>query len=641
MKTKFNLIILLLSICSFTNAQIKLPKLISNGMVLQQGQKIKIWGWASANEKIELSFNKNKYNAIADEKGNWQIELPAQKPGGPHQFIFKGNNEITVNNILFGDVWVCSGQSNMELPMDRVKDKYANEIANSTNDNIRQFLVPQKYNFKEPDKDFDWGNWQPVTPINVLKFTAVGYFFAKDLYEKYHVPIGLINNALGGSPAEAWLSEDALKQFPNYYDEALKFRDDDLIKKIDSNDNAISKNWNNKLNENDEGLKADWKNPNLNEADWNDMNIPGYWADNGLGKTNGVVWFRKKINVPSNMVGKPAKLLLGRIVDADSTFINGQFVGNVTYLYPPRRYEFLANILKPGENEITVRVVNNSGSGGFVLDKPYKLIIGKDSIDLTGKWKYKLGAKIDPLPGQTFIRWKPLGLYNAMLAPILNYSIKGVIWFQGEANVKNPTEYKQLFPAMINNWRSKFNQGDFPFLFVQLANFQETKNTPTESAWAELRQAQTEALKLPKTGMAVTIDVGEWNDIHPLDKYDVGHRLALQAEHVAYGDNKIVYSGPLFKSSKILGNKIELSFTDIGSGLIAKNGKELKYFSITGADKKYVWAKAEIKNNKVIVWNDAITNPVSVRYAWADNPEGANLYNKEDLPASPFEATVK
>lgn len=640
MKTKSGLVVLLFSISFLTNAQIKLPKLISNGMVLQRDKTIKIWGWASANEKIELDFNKNKYHSITDEKGNWQIELPAQKAGGPYQFIFKGNNEITVSNILFGDVWICAGQSNMELPMDRVKYKYADEIANADNDNIRQFLVSQTYNFKAPNKDLAWGNWQAANPIAVLKFTAAGYFFAKELYEKYHVPIGLINNALGGSPAESWLSEDAIKQFPHYYNEAIKFRDDDLIKQIDSTDNATSRNWYNKLNGLDEGLKEGWKNPTLNDADWQQMNVPGYWADNSLGNTNGVVWFRKNINISANLIEKPAKLLLGRIVDADSTFINGQFVGNVTYLYPPRIYSFNQNILKAGDNNITIRVVNNSGSGGFVLDKPYKLIMGKDSMDLTGNWKYKLGTKMDPLPGQTFVRWKPTGLYNAMVAPLLNYSIKGIIWFQGESNVKNPTEYNQLFPALIKDWRTKINQGNIPFIYVQLANFMEPKTIPGESSWAALRQAQLNALLLPNTGMAVAMDIGEWNDIHALDKYDVGHRLALQAEHVAYGNN-LVYSGPLFKSIKTIGNKLALEFTNIGSGLMAKGGKDLKYFAIAGADKKYIWAKAEIKNNTIIVWNDLIQNPISVRYAWADNPEGANLYNKEKLPASPFEATVK
>jgi len=269
-------------------------------------------------------------------------------------------------------------------------------------------------------------------------------------------------------------------------------------------------------------------------------------------------------------------------------------------------------------------------------DKPYKLVAGGQEIDLTGEWQYKLGAVMEPLLPPTFIRWKPLGLYNGMIVPLLNYRIKGVIWYQGEANTRNPFEYRQLFPAMINNWREKWNQGDFPFLYVQLANFMPASPQPSESNWAELREAQLKTLSVPNTGMAIAVDIGEWNDIHPLNKEDVGRRLALAAQKVAYGDNQVVYSGPIYQSMKIKGNKIIISFTNVGSGLIAKGGGELKHFAIADADKKFVWAKAKIQGNKVVVWNDAISNPVAVRYAWANNPEGANLYNKEGLPTSPF-----
>jgi sialate O-acetylesterase len=366
------------------------------------------------------------------------------------------------------------------------------------------------------------------------------------------------------------------------------------------------------------------------------MRIPGYWSTTGLGKVNGVVWFRRKMSIPSSIIGKEATLILGRIVDADSVFINRHFIGTTSYQYPPRRYSIPSDLLKEGENTIVVRVISNSGDGGFVLDKAYEIAAADTTIDLRGVWQYRLGATMEPLANETFIRWKPLGLYNAMIAPLLNYRMKGVIWYQGESNAGRPEEYRTLLPALIRDWRNNWTQGDFPFLIVQLPNFMESKKEPSESNWAMLREAQLKTLALPNTGMAVTIDIGEWNDVHPLDKKDVGNRLALAAERVAYGDQKIVYSGPIYSAMKIDGNKVFLTFANVGGGLKAKGGKELDCFAVAGPDKKLVWAHAKIVENKVIVWSSQVPNPVAVRYAWADNPETANLYNEEGLPASPF-----
>ncbi|AKD05471.1 9-O-acetylesterase [Pontibacter korlensis] len=618
----------------------KLPRLISDGMVLQRDAEAKVWGWASPGEKVSLTFQKKKYNATAGKDGKWHITLPPQKAGGPYQMAFKASNEVVVKDILFGDVWVCSGQSNMELTMERVQDKYADIIAQTNNPNIRHFEVPDKYNFKKPNADVESGSWQPATPENILKFSAVAYFFAKDLYAQYKVPVGLINSALGGSPAEAWISEEALKEFPGYYKQAQQFKNDALIDSIETKDKALSNQWYSKLNQNDVGLKQGWAEADFDDEDWSQMTLPGYWADEALGNVNGVVWFRKEINVPKSMAGKPAKLLLGRIVDADEVYINGKKVGNTTYQYPPRRYMFSEDVLKEGKNTIAVRVTSNGGRGGFVLDKPYELLVGDQSIDLKGEWKYKLGAQMEPTPGQTFVRWKPVGLYNAMVAPLTDYRIKGVIWYQGESNIKNPAEYTALMSKLISDWRKQWKQGDFPFIFVQLANFMEPKSTPEKSNWAALRQAQLETLAVPSTGMAVTIDAGEWNDIHPLDKKTVGERLALQARKLAYNDKKVVASGPLLQSVQAQGNKLVLTFANTGSGLATSDNRPLKHFAIAGKDKKFVWANADIQGDRVVVWSDRVADPVFIRYAWADNPEGANLYNKEGLPASPFEATV-
>ena len=630
-RTFLAVIACILSITCYS--QVKLPRLISDGMILQRDTKIKIWGWAAPNEKVTVLFNNKTYQATTNSDKKWEVVLPSLKASGPFSMEINASNKITIKDILVGDVWVCSGQSNMELTMERVKDKYPEVIKNSANPKIRQFLVPDKYDFKQPHDDVESGSWVSASPSTLLSFTAIGYFFARDLYDKYQVPIGLINSALGGSPAEAWISEEALKQFPEPYAELIKFKDDNLIKEIETNDRNRNNQWYTELNKKDEGLRK-WSKVEVDDSGWPEMNIPGYWADGPLGKTNGVVWFRKKITIPKSMAGKPGRIWFGRIVDADSVFVNGKFVGTVSYQYPPRKYDFGPDVLKEGENVIAVRVINSAGKGGFVSDKPYKITVGTDSLDLKGTWKYKLGAPMPALAGPTAIRWKPGGLYNYMIAPLTSYPIKGVIWYQGEANTGRG-DYSKLLPALITNWREKWQQGDFPFLFVQLANFTETKSEPSESQWASLRHAQFKTLSLPNTGMAVAIDVGEWNDIHPLNKETVGKRLALAADYFAYKNKKAVYSGPLYKSMKVIGNKIELTFSQTGGGLVAKNG-DLKYFAIAGPDKKFVWASAKIEGNKVIVWSDEIKNPTIVRYAWADNPEGANLYNKEGLPASPF-----
>jgi sialate O-acetylesterase len=642
--TIFLIFTFLVSLTTFS--QVRLPKLISDGMVLQQDTEVKIWGWAAIHEKIAVSFHDSIYNTGADDSGNWKVILPPMKAGGPYTMKVSASDTIVIQDILIGDVWICSGQSNMELPMKRVSPLYESEIANADNTNIRCFSVPQKYNFLEPQKDLESGNWQKTNPKTILNFSAAAYFFAKELYEKYRVPIGLINTSLGGSPAEAWISEGSLKAFPEYYKEAQRFKDGTLINQIENQDKIRIQAWYNELRQKDEGYKNPrkiWNDPTLNTSDWATMKIPGYWANTSLGDVNGVVWFRKEINIPQCNVGmdslkngQQAKLILGRIVDSDSVFVNGIFVGTTGYQYPPRRYYFPATILREGENIIVVRVINNIGKGGFVLDKQYELIVGGRAFDLKGDWQYRLGTRMEPLASQTFIRWKPLGLYNAMISPLLNYRMKGVIWYQGESNAEKPLEYQELFSTLIRDWRNKWNQGDFPFLFVQLPNFMETKSQPSESNWALLREAQLKTLSLPNTGMVVTIDIGEWNDIHPLNKKDVGKRLALAAQKVAYGDEKIIHSGPIYHSMKIVGNKIIISFSDTSGGLIAKGGRELRYFAIAGADKQFVWAKAKIKDGKLVIWNNKIQKPQVVRYAWADNPEGANLYNREGLPASPF-----
>jgi len=636
---------LLLVIASGTGiGQIRLPKLISDGVILQRDEKVHMWGWASPNEEITLLFKSQTYTTKADENGDWMLILPSQNAGGPYEITLKGQNEIRIKNVLFGDVWVCSGQSNMELPLERLKEKYGEVIKNATNTNIRQFLVPDTYNFKNPQTDFNSGSWVAANPESILEFSGVGYFFAHKLYEKYHVPIGFINTALGGSPIEAWLSNEALKAFPESYNEAQKYKDASFIKEIEAGDKKRSDAWYTLANTSDEGLLEanQWKEASADDQDWKTMDIPGYWSDQtSLGHMNGVVWFRKEVEVPSTMVGKPAKLFMGRIVDQDFVYVNGTLAGTTGYQYPPRRYDLAPTLLKEGKNTIAIRVINNSGKGGFVLDKPYFLAVGKDTIDLKGPWKYQLGATMAPLAGPTFIRWKPEGLYNAMIAPLINFKIKGVLWYQGESNTGEPEAYAQTLPALIYDWRNKWHKKELPFLFVQLPNFMEAYPEPRESNWAQLRQSQLETLSVPYTGMAVTIDVGEWNDIHPLNKEAVGSRLALLARKIAYHETEINAFSPSPKKAKFKVDKVLISFKHTGKGLIASDGKDLKCFAISNDGEKFVWAKAQLKGDTIEVWNDHIKNPSVVRYAWANNPENANLATQEGLPATPFEIKKK
>jgi sialate O-acetylesterase len=621
--------------------QVKLPRLIRDSMILQRDTKIRLWGWAEKNEKVSIVLNNKHATTKAGADGKWFISLPPMKAGGPYTMTILASNKITLKDILIGDVWLCSGQSNMVHQMELHGVTYANDIATANYPQIRQFWVENKSDLNGRRDDLTTGSWKSANPEDVKAFSAVAYFFARKTYEKYHIPIGIINASVGGTPIEAWTSEEGLAAFPSIQATIQKNKDTAYINSL-SRRALANRNNNPAPAIHDKGLTGPhtWYSPDYTPKGWHNIAIPGYWEDQGIKELNGVVWYRKEVDVPASMAGKAARVFLGRIVDADALYVNGQQVGNTTYMYPQRRYHIPSNILKTGKNLFVVRVTNNSGKGGFVPDKPYYLFSGNDTVDLKGYWQYKVGEVFEPLMrGGSFgiaAQNQPTALFNTMIAPLVNYTIKGFIWYQGESNTGRAEEYAKLQPAQIADWRKQWQQGELPFLFVQLPNFMDVCYSPGESQWAAFRESQLKSLAVPNTAMVVTIDAGEWNDIHPDNKKTVGDRLALAAWKLAYNEKDMVASGPLYRSAVSEKNKIILNFDHTGSGLISIDGEPLSQFAIAGTDKKFVWANAQIEGDKVIVWSDRVDAPLYVRYAWADNPDGANLYNKEGLPASPF-----
>jgi sialate O-acetylesterase len=620
--------------------QVKLPRLIRDSMVLQRDAKIRLWGWAGKNEKVSIRFNGQRASTKAGADGKWTITLPSMKAGGPYTMDISASNKITLKDILIGDVWLCSGQSNMVHQMELHSVLYANDIATANYPQIRQFWVENKSDMNGRREDLSSGSWKSANPEDVKAFSAVAYFFARKTYEKYRVPIGLINASIGGTPIEAWMNEEALAEFESIKATIQKNKDTAYINELNRKA-AMDRNRPEQMIK-DKGLTAPtpWYSTDYVPKGWRTIAIPGYWEDQGVKDLNGVVWYRKEVDIPASMTGKPARAFLGRIVDADVLYVNGQQVGSTGYMYPQRRYNIPAGLLKPGKNLLVVKVTNTNGKGGFVPDKPYYLFSGNDTIGLTGYWQYKVGEVFEPRTGPINVgiaaQNQPTALFNAMIAPLVNYRIRGFLWYQGESNTGRAGDYAKLQPAQIHHWRKEWQQGELPFLFVQLPNFMDVSYLPVESQWAAFRESQFRSLSVPNTAMAVAIDLGEWNDIHPDNKKAVGERLALAAWKLAYGEKDIVYSGPLYKSATIENNRIIVTFDHTGSGLTAIDGEPLSQFAIAGADKKFVWANAQIEGDKVVIWSDRVPAPLYVRYAWADNPDGANLYNKEGLPASPF-----
>lgn len=629
---KFSVFILLI-FSVLASANVKMPLLFSDGMVLQRNKAIPIWGFADSNEKIEVHFNRQIVKTQADKNGKWTLNLNAEEAGGPFELIIIGKNKITIKDVLVGEVWICSGQSNMEFQVSKTINA-EKEIADSNYPMIRHFGVAQDLS-GSPKEDLKAGKWEVSNKETVGNFSAVGFYFAKKIYAELKIPIGIINTSWGGTNVETWTSREAFEKT----DEFKSMIAEVPVMNIDS----ISKLYAIQMKERVEkiqGTPVSTENENtfkeltFNDKFWGELNTPSLWENQPLGNLDGVVWMRKTITLTAEDIKNKAVLSLAKIDDEDITYVNGIEVGKNTQYDLKRVYEVPSNVLKEGQNVIAIRIVDNSGGGGIYGEAAdLKLALGSKTIPLDGKWKFKVIMVKTSLSPNSY----PSLLYNAMVNPLVPYAIQGVLWYQGEANVWRANQYKKAFPLMIQDWRTKFKQGDFPFYFVQLSTFDEFKgNSKVGSRWAELREAQSETLKLKNTGMAVTTDIGNAKDIHPTNKQDVGLRLAAIALNNVYG-KKQIYSGPTYKSQQIKGNQIILTFENMGSGLSTPdNSENVKGFEIAGADKVFHSAKAVIKDNKIIVSSENVANPVAVRYGWADDDTEINLFNKEKFPASPF-----
>lgn len=616
-----------------------LSSIFKDGMVLQRGEKTKIFGEARSNLKIRVEFLGEEYETFADENGKWSILLKKLNYGGPYDMIIYGEEKNVIRDILIGDVWLCSGQSNMELPIRRVLRKFEDEILTYENNNIRQFTFNREYNFNNKFESLENGTWLKVNKEEVLDFSAVGYFYAKELYEKYKVPIGLISTGVGGSPIEAWMSEESLAKYPRFNEDIFKCKDDEYVKQKQKDDDDKINSWYNTLNLKDEGLINKYNSEYLDEREWKNIIIPGMWKDTDLKGFNGSVWFRKEVFLSKEDIDKKSKIYMGCIIDADEVYINEELVGRTEYRYPPREYEIKDGLLKEGRNIISVRVISNNGIGGFIQDKDYKIIFDDESeIELSGVWKYKIGCEMSATPDRTFFQYMPTGLYNGVIYPLRNYNISGVIWYQGESNTGYMNDYKDLFVDLVNEWRNLWNIGEFPFLYVQLANYRDPNEVGVHCGWAEFREKQRKCLEINNTGMVVSIDIGEYNDLHPLNKKEVGRRLSLLARKLYYKED-LIYSSPIYKGMLIDKDKIKIYLETFGTELLSIGGY-INNFEIADNSENYYKASARICKDYIEVWSRKVKEPKYVRYAWCNAPFYTNLYNDKGLPVGPFHTKI-
>ena len=633
---------------------VTLPSLISRNMVLQAGMTVPIWGRGDTGGRVTVQVAGRRGSAVVKPDGSWRVNLRSLKSGGPFEMKITGAETITVKNVLVGEVWVGSGQSNMQWPVSRAKDAKA-EIAAARYPRIRLFTVPRRPAMN-PMTTMG-GGWVECNPSTIPSFSAVAYYFGRELHKRNAVPVGLINCSWGGTNIETWMPREAFESDPamRHVSRMADLAPTDMPAARRIFNNAMDR-WeaaSGVVDTGNEGVTLGWADRDFDVSAWKEMPIPGKWGQHGAAfYFDGAVWFRREVTVPAAWKGKDLELHLGAIDDFDTTYFNNVKVGAIGRETPAsyaasREYTIPASCVKIGRNVIAVRVFDHYLDGGFAGGAPQQLKLfvkgnaKAESVPLAGTWRYKIERKIIPKasdfpkPSNPKIGGKtpaPMALYNGMIHPVIPYAIRGVLWYQGESNAGAGPAYTRMLSGMIRKWREAWGSR-FAFLIVQLPNFMARSNFMTHGVWAEFREAQSDVQKVSRTGLAVTIDVGDGKDLHPKNKQDVGRRLALVALKVAYG-KRIVHTGPVYRSMRIEGNRIRLRFDNVGGGIVC-TGEKLVGFAIAGADRKFVWADAKIDGETVVVCSNKIAEPKYVRYAWANNP-ACNLYNKEGLPAAPF-----
>lgn len=632
------IILLLVALHSAAFAQLKLARLFSDHVVLQRQKTIPVWGWASPNENVKVSLANQTQSAKADASGKWMVKFSAMEAGGPHQLTVSAKSgNLNINDILIGEVWLCSGQSNMEWRVAQANN-YIEEKKDSDYPKIRHFFVEHEVTMT-PQADLKTGEWKICSPETVGNFTAVGFFFARELYQKLNIPVGLLHSSWGGSQIEGWISKEAMltddelsayaQGLPDNWADADAMHDKKTRKTLLGNE-SINPN----ADDEKKYFAADY-----DFSKWLNAGSPlGQWDWKGVWMFRGNGYMARMIDLPADMAAKETTLGLGIQDSQNQIYINGKLVYEGTQS-GVRKISIPANTWKAGNNQLMIKfgnMVNPSwyGLGLMGGENDLYLSAGTDKISLANGWKImpSFADKHEYVHSSNNLGTT---IYNSMIAPLVPFAIRGALWYQGESNAGRAYQYRKSFPLMINDWRKQWKD-DFSFYFVQLSSFGDYQNSNKGSNWGELREAQTMTLSLPKTGMAVTTDVGNPKDIHPTNKQDVGHRLAVNALKFDYGQD-VLHSGPMFESVKFEDGKAILSFKFIGKGLMAKDKfGYLKGFEIAGEDKAFYYAKADIIGDKVVVYHPKGLKPISVRYAWADAPEDANLFNMDGLPASPF-----
>jgi sialate O-acetylesterase len=630
-----------LSLGAAAAADVTLPSVISNNMVLQRSSEVAIWGWASPGEAVTISATWHDAGPLAkttaESDGSWRTTIATPTAGGPFALTVTGDNTITLDNVLIGEVWVCSGQSNMEWPVARADNAEA-EIAAADHPQIRLFSVANTFSLHE-QLDAQ-GSWSVCSPDTISSFSAVGYYFGRELNTELGVPIGLIASDWGGTVAEAWTSERVVRQVPGF-EKALDFIEQsrDPARRMNLT-KANQENWWRRLDAvGDNKPPRGWNSTDFDDSAWETISLPASLTGDTLGNFDGLVYFRLKTRLPRGWNADKATLELGPIDDYDDVWINGKHVASTHaegMWNVARKYAVPSNVLVPRNNVIAVRMLDTGGIAG-INGKPnqIKLTQGDRTVSLAGEWRFKSGstqASLPAMPSSPRVNQNtPTTLYNGMIAPIIPYTIRGAIWYQGESNRTRAKQYRTLFPAMIQNWRDDWGLGDFPFYFVQIAPFNYGND---KGQAAELREAQFMTLASPNTGMVVTTDIGNPANIHPTNKQEVGRRLSLWAIANDYGRDVASFSGPLYEGMTVNGSEVRLTFTHADGGLVARGGP-LTHFTIAGADKVFVPASARIDGKTIVVSSEKVPDPVAVRFGWgaADEP---NLFNAHGLPASTF-----